>query len=112
VTISEDKQNSVFILGLSGRLDIMNCEMVENKFTEIIDEKKELQLLVDCTLLTFVSSAGLRLFIIALKKLNAKGGKMAFCSLDATTMKIFSISGYDKWFKIYKSKDEALSNFN
>ncbi len=110
--IIESKENTVYIVSLGGRLDIMNCEVVENKFLEVIDEKKETNLLVDCSALTFVSSAGLRLFIIALKKLNSKGGKMAFSSLDANTMKIFTISGYDKLFKIYKTREEALVNFN
>lgn len=111
MTIHESKEKNVCVVSLTGRLDIMNCEPVEQKFIEVIDTKNEMQLLVDCSQLTFVSSAGLRLFIIALKKLNLKGGKMAFCALDPGTMKIFTISGYDKLFKIYDSRETALANF-
>lgn len=111
MVIAEDKVNSIYIVALSGRLDIMHCEQIEYKFNEVIDEKNEHYLLVDCSQLTFVSSAGLRLFIIALKKLNMKGGKMAFCALDAGTMKIFNISGYDKLFKIYPDRETALASF-
>ncbi|MCE1188055.1 MAG: anti-sigma factor antagonist [Ignavibacteria bacterium] len=111
MTFTERIEGNVLILSLDGRLDIMSCDSLQKKFDEIIDIQKQNLILVDCEKLSFISSAGLRLFMIALKKLNKINGKIAFCAFNMNNRKIFDITGYDKFFSIYDSIQEALEAF-
>lgn len=111
MNINEEKIGSVLIVSLIGRLDIMTSETLQAKINELIDVRNERQLLFDCSELSFISSAGLRLFMICLKKLVPVGGRLAFCSFNQNNRKIFDITGYDKMFSIFDDRFEALSNF-
>jgi anti-sigma B factor antagonist len=111
MTIGENEYEDVTVLSLEGRLDIMSSDGLQKKFDEVIDEKQRKQIVVDCRQLSFISSAGLRLFMIALKKLNKMNGKISFCSFNLNNRKIFEITGYDKFFSIYDTLDEALQAF-
>lgn len=109
--ITEKLEGNILVVSLDGRLDIMSCDMLQKKFDEIIDVQKQYNILIECEKLAFISSAGLRLFMIALKKLNKVNGKMAFCSFNLNNRKIFDITGYSKFFSIYDTYQEAVSAF-
>ncbi len=109
--INVEQENSVRIIALVGRLDIMHAENFENTVNEYLDGLNESQLLIDCEQLTFISSAGLRVFMIALKKLRAKNGKLVLSGLSESNMKVFQITGYEKMFTIAADREEGLSLF-
>lgn len=111
MNITEKLEGNILVLSLDGRLDIMSCDLLQKKFDEIIDVQKQFNILVECEKLAFISSAGLRLFMIALKRLNKVQGKMAFCSFNLNNRKIFDITGYSKFFSIYDTYQEAVSAF-
>lgn len=112
MNITLQEQLKVTVISLEGRLDILSGESLQKTFDELIDEKKSYNLIVDCEKLSFISSAGLRLFMIVLKKLNKINGRLAFCSFNLNNRKIFDITGYDKFFCIFDNLDEALKAFN
>lgn len=110
MNINQSQVNDVFILELDGKLDIMNQDELENSFNSLIDAGN-LNIIMDCQKLTFISSAGLRLLIIIWKKMEPLKGKLAVCSLNENTKKIFDISGYSQIFTIFSNKEEALKFF-
>lgn len=107
--IDETTYMNFTILSIDGRLDIVNYDALDNKLSEIFDEKKIFHLILDCEKLTFISSAGLRLFVMALKKTSAGGGKLAVCALNETNRKIFDLSGYTKAFDLFPDLLSATS---
>ena len=54
------------------------------------------QIVVDFSRLVFISSSGMRVLLIAAKKLHAKKGKLVLCSMQDSIREIFSISGFDQ----------------
>ena len=112
MNIVVQEQPKVTVISLEGRLDILSGESLQKTFDELIDEKKLVNLIIDCEKLSFISSAGLRLFMIVLKKLNKINGRLAFCSFNLNNRKIFDITGYDKFFCIFDNLDESLKAFN
>ena len=63
--------------------------------------------LVDCHKLSFVASAGLRVFLMAAKRLRISGGKLAFAGLQRNVEQVFQISGFNALFAIHKSLADA-----
>jgi len=108
--ILEEKKGQVVVLKINGRLDSTNALLLDRKIAGLID-RKEKQILVDCSQLGYVSSSGLRVFLTGLKKMNAIQGKFFICSLQEPISEVFDISGFSGIFSIYGTQAEALSAF-
>ena len=106
--IQEERKGQVVIVKISGRLDSNNSSELERKISDLVD-KKEKVILVDCQQLSYVSSSGLRVFLMGLKKMNAVQGKFIICSLQDMVKDVFDISGFTGIFSIYGSQNEALN---
>lgn len=105
--IIEKKADSFVILNLKGRLDTTNYGELEKKILELL-EKKENNIIIDCEKLDYISSSGLRILLMGLKKFKANKGKFVLCNLQENIKEIFEISGFSSIFDIYVSKNEAL----
>jgi anti-sigma B factor antagonist len=107
--ITESKRNGVVILGVQGRLDASNAGVLEEKILGLIaaDEKR---FVVDCTQLDYISSAGLRVLLVAAKRLTAVSGKISLCSLKEHIKEVFDIAGFSSIFSVYPMLDEAVAS--
>ncbi|MCE5248707.1 STAS domain-containing protein [bacterium] len=108
--IKEERKGQVVVLTINGRLDSTNASQLDKKIEGLID-RKEKQILLDCSQLGYVSSSGLRVFLTGLKKMNAIHGKFLICSLQGPISEVFDISGFSGIFSIYDSQAKALSAF-
>lgn len=105
------KDKSITIFELKGRLDTTNYLELEQAFNHQI-EMGDRQLLVDCENLDYVSSSGLRVFLVALKELKKQGGQFVMCNLQESILEIFEISGFISIFNVQDSKEQAFGVFN
>ncbi len=107
--IHEERKDGFLVLGLEGRLDATNAKVLEDKVLAVIDGG-ESRFVIDLSQLNYVSSAGLRVFLLASKRLNPSGGKVALCSLQEPVKQVFDIVGFYSILSISDSKDEALKS--
>jgi anti-anti-sigma factor len=84
--------------------------MLEKKLMELIDSNHT-KILVDCSKMDYISSSGLRILLMALKKITLMKGKFVLCGLQENIHEIFEISGFTSIFEIYLSKEDALKVF-
>ena len=68
-------------------------------------------MVLDCSQLDYVSSAGLRVFLITAKRLSKVDGKLALSALTEQVREVFDIAGFSSIFRIYPSRREALAAF-
>lgn len=101
------RQDGVLVIELRGRLDSKTSPQVEQQFQTLIDSG-DLALLVDCKELSYISSAGLRVFLMAEKNLKAKGGKIAFAALNESVKLVFRMAGLPPLMAMYATREEAL----
>ena len=106
--IKESKKGSFLILGITGRLDTSNYKDLEEILLALID-KGEKDIVINCSDMNYISSSGLRVFLTALKKITAAGGKFYLCSLQENIREIFDIAGFTSLFNIFTSLEEATS---
>ncbi len=108
--INEEKTESCTIIGIIGRLDTTNYGALENKLKELIDSKHN-KILVNCEMMDYVSSSGLRILLMTLKSISQANGKFVLCNLQENIKEIFEISGFNSIFEIYPTQSEALKVF-
>ena len=109
--IKKEKVNENLVLEINGRLDTTNYSELDEIFAEHIS-KNEINIIVDCKNMDYISSSGLRIFLTALKKINAAKGKFFLCGLQDTIQEIFKISGFTSIFKIFDNQEEALKEMS
>ncbi|MDA3890789.1 MAG: STAS domain-containing protein [Salinivirgaceae bacterium] len=108
--ITTKKHESCTIIEIKGRLNTTNFAELESEFNKLIDAGKR-SLLVDCSALDYVSSSGLRVFLVALKALKKLNGKFVLCNLQEGILEVFEVSGFITIFEVYVTKEEALGVF-
>jgi anti-sigma B factor antagonist len=106
--IKDEKVNSFTVVGLSGKLDASNAGMLESKLLSILD-KNETNILVDFQSLDYISSSGLRVLLFTAKKIKELKGRFLLCSLAPHIKEVFEIAGFTAIFKIFATRDEAIS---
>ena len=106
--IREEKQGDVTIFGLRGRLDANSSPALEKRIQAILD-RGENRLVFDFSEVTYISSLGLRVLIVAAKNLQKMSGKIALASLADNIHEIFKIAGFTQVFSVCQTLDEAVT---
>jgi anti-anti-sigma factor len=107
--IREERKDGFLVLSLEGRLDAVSSKIFEEKVLAVI-AGGETRLVIDLSHLDYVSSAGLRVFLVASNRLIPAGGKVVLCSVQEPVKQVFDIVGFYSIFSILGSKDEALDS--
>ncbi|HKA30430.1 MAG TPA: STAS domain-containing protein [Candidatus Binatia bacterium] len=107
VEISISRSNEVVIVGVEGRLDSTTSSRLEDELLGLI-AKAEHRLILDCSRLVYISSAGLRAVLLAAKRLKNAGGMLVLCSLSAAVRKVFDLAGFASIIPVRNSVTEAL----
>jgi anti-anti-sigma factor len=107
--ITEYKKKNSIVLELKGRLDTITSIDLEKKIQELM-ERPERRLVFDFSELNYISSSGLRVLLMAAKRLKAVDGKMALVSLNDQNQAVFEIAGFSSVFTVYQSQDEAINS--
>jgi anti-anti-sigma factor len=99
------------VVAPQGRLDHDHCEAFRAGLQPHVDSAAASggRIVLDLSGLDYVSSAGLRCFMLAAKQAGAQGGKIVLASLRPVVTEIFQISRFDMLFQIFPSVREALA---
>ena len=104
--ISTTKQNGVTVTKLSGSLDGGTVGDAQDKIMPLISAKISMVLdLKDCG---YVSSAGLRLLLMAAKQLSTQGGVLVLSGLSAEIKDVMEMTGFSNFFKTFDSVASAV----
>ena len=91
MTIEKTMTGTAATLKIIGRLDTTTAPELEATIDACAAQTKELVL--DCTALEYVSSAGLRVILKAQKLMNAQGN-MKLTHVNEPIMEVFDITGF------------------
>jgi anti-sigma B factor antagonist len=107
MNIRERKVDSYALLEVSGRVDSLNAETLKNYLQDL--GQREARVLVDCSALEYIGSAGLGALLILLKLIRKQEGTLRLSGLSPRIAEVFTIAGFDKLFPIFPDLDSALS---
>ena len=91
MNIIKELNNAELTLRLEGELNSVTA----SEFEEVIktDLNKVTSLIIDLEKLSYLSSAGLRVLLVA-QKIMSKNGKMVIRHVNEEVMEIFSLTGF------------------
>ena len=106
--LSTSKIGAVSVLDVAGRIDSVTAKPLEEKILGLITEAPP-ALVVDFAKVDYISSAGLRVLLVAAKRCKAAPCDFALCSLNAPVRQVFDISGFDSIMAIHPDRASALA---
>jgi anti-anti-sigma factor len=106
--VEQQTNDGVLILRPVGRLDSVTSNELERVLTENLDAGAT-RLVFDFVDLDYISSAGLRVVLLAGKKLRATQGKMALIRMSDVVKEVFEMSGFLNLFAVGNTVEEGVA---
>lgn len=108
LNIERTRVGDKVVLRLDGRMDAENASQFEQQCQSCIAEGFT-KLVIDLGDLKYVSSLGLRSFVVVAKKLREKGGDLSLCRLTGLVRQVFEITRLDQVLPPHDSVESALT---
>jgi anti-anti-sigma factor len=106
--IDEQKAGAVVVVAPSGRIDSTTAEELERRLIRHV-AARETRLVVDMQGVEYISSAGLRVFLVLLGRLKEAGGKLVLCALGEGVREVFELAGFLSIFSVAPTRGEAVA---
>lgn len=97
--ILTEKMDNFYVFKLVGRLDASTSNDFEEKVLDAISAG-ETNMIINFNELEYISSSGLRVLLVAAKKLKAKSGVIKICGMKNHIREVFEIAGFTPLFVI------------
>ena len=107
MTLTEEKKDGVLIPGVAGRLDVTTSDELERCLQALIAEGAT-RLVLDLEKVDYVSSAGLRVLLATLQRLENVNGSLGLPRTQEYVREIVEVAGLDTVFDLYESVEEAV----
>ena len=98
MTIAETYNEDNIILVISGRIEAINSDELQNAILKAFQRNKNV--ILDMNDVPYISSAGLRALLIGMKTANSKGGKFLLINCSAAVKEIIRVTGLDRMFSV------------
>jgi anti-anti-sigma factor len=107
MNITFETKSNCTVIHLTGRIDVTNSNDFETALIPILGDHRY-SFLINCAELNYISSSGLRVFLLAQKKVMAARGHLFLYCMQPMIREIFDISGLSTIFDIRESEEEVL----
>ena len=105
---TEQLSDDAYVISLAGEVDLYTAPEFKQQLLEVIGQGGK-QVIVDFTNTTFIDSTTLGVLVGGVKRLRTNDGQLSLVCSDRNITKIFEITGLDRVFAIYATRDEAIS---
>lgn len=105
----EKKQiDQVAIVKFAGELDTNTSPQAADYLMEVLESGK-VKILFNFKQLEYMSSAGLRVLLVAAKAVQSKKGAIGICSMNTDVKNVLMMTGLDVIFKIFEDEEEGIA---
>ena len=108
--ITAKQVGSVAVVSIVGSVDALTAEQV-TRFLGAELDKGNKHIVGDLSQVDFMSSAGLRAILMALKDSRQQGGDLRLGAAQPGVEKVLKMSGFTNILKTYPTVDEAVASF-
>jgi anti-anti-sigma factor len=105
--ITQLDKEGVICLKIDGRLDAESASEAETTVKAILKGGGQ-RLLFDLSRMDYISSAGLRVILMAVKEMRNKKGRVVLCGLTPYVKEIFDVSNFSSIIPITDSVETGL----
>ena len=105
---TEQVADDAFVISLTGEVDLYTAPEFKQQLLEVIGQGAR-EVIVDFSGTTFIDSTTLGVLVGGVKRLRTNDGQLSLVCSDRNITKIFEITGLDRVFTIYATREEAVS---
>ena len=102
------REDATWVIQTERRLDSGNAQALCD-LLDAANEPPGLSVVIDMEDLVYISSAGLRAILQAVRKAERQNSKLALCSLSEDVRGVFQTSGFDQLSDIHPSCPQAIA---
>jgi anti-anti-sigma factor len=110
LTVNSETQSNVQVINVNGRVDGFSAPQLDEALQSAI-KGKHYQIVVDLQDTEFLSSAGMRALLKARVEVQDRKGDLRLANPSNFILDALKLVGLDKLFKIYDSRQAALTSF-
>jgi anti-sigma B factor antagonist len=109
--INVRESTNINVLDLKGYLDAHTAPELEKAFQDLLEGKKY-NIVVNCRDLTYISSAGLGVFMAYIEDVRKNSGDIKLSNMSPKVYNVFDLLGFPLLYDITKDEAEAIQKFN
>ena len=111
MNVSSRRYANAVAVHVAGRLDQDTCEAFRGELMGFVDgaARDGGAIVLDLSSLEYVSSAGLRCFMLASRQAKAQHGRIFVAALQPMVSEIFEISHFNLVFQVFPTVREAMA---
>ncbi len=110
-SVSDEQMGDISVVRLSGYLDAHTAPRLEKKLKELTESGKY-KILVDFQDLTYISSAGLGVFMGSIEECRENKGDIKMCQMQENVYTIFDLLGFPMLYDIDDKMQTLIDKFN
>jgi len=108
--INTDHTQPVAVMQVKGRVDSETAPELENALSDLLTSNRN-KIILNLQAVEFLSSAGLRALVKALKQAQESGGDLRLASVSEPIEVILRTVGMLQMFKLFSTSEEAAIGF-
>jgi anti-sigma B factor antagonist len=108
---TEELGDGAYVISLAGEVDLYTAPEFKQQLLEVISQGAR-NVVVDFSDTTFIDSTTLGVLVGGVKRLRTNDGQLSLVCSDRNITKIFEITGLDRVFTIYPTRNEALEQLS
>jgi len=103
-------ENQITTVAIKGSVDALTAAELTKMIHKLVEDGHA-NLIVDLSSLAFMSSAGLRSLLGAVKETRSHGGDLRIVSMNPGIDKVLKMSGFHNIAKVFTSQKDAAASF-
>lgn len=91
-----------------GRIDTTTSGSVDETLRQAVDAGAR-RIVIDFSSVEYISSAGLRVFLVLAKRMRDLQGRLILCGMPEPVAQVFRLAGFMALFRVEPSRVEAVA---
>lgn len=114
MNVGSRRYANALVVSVAGRLDQDTCEGFRGQLMGFVEDAAQNAggVVLDLSGLEYISSAGLRCFMLASREARARNARVVVAALQPMVSEIFAISHFNLVFQVYPAVRDALESIS
>jgi anti-anti-sigma factor len=106
--IAEEQAGATLVIAPRGRVDSVSSSELERMLVARLDAGAR-RVVIDLAGVEYISSAGLRVLLLAAKRLKPPQGALVLCGLGPSVRAVLELAGFLSLFAVEPGREQALA---
>lgn len=110
LSLETDNTQSISVMKVRGQVDSETAPELDRALSKLLTDGRN-RIVLDMADMEFMSSAGLRALVKALKEAQGSGGDVRLASVSEQVNGVLLTVGMTQMFKMFSTSEEAVTGF-